>query len=70
MLRTFSEGLFTITLHQRKAKMTKRTYGRSPSLIAKRERELSNNIIGCTQSLIYRTIQNRPMNENALRGYV
>ena len=50
--------------------MTKRIYGRSLSMQLKHERELSNNIIGCTQSLIYRTIRNRPANENALRGYV
>lgn len=50
--------------------MTKKIYGRSPSMQLKHELRKTDYIIGCTQSLIYRTIQNRPMNENALRGYV
>ncbi len=48
--------------------MTKRIYGRSLSMQLKHERELSNTYIGFTESLIFRTIQDRPQNENALRG--
>ena len=48
--------------------MTKRIYGRSPSMQVKHDERKTNIYIGCTESLIFRTIQDRPQNENALRG--
>lgn len=48
--------------------MTKRVYGRSPSLIAKRAEEMSTISISALQSLICRAEQCRPQNENAIRG--
>lgn len=48
--------------------MNKIIYGRSPSMIAKHERELSENSIVSANPLILREMQDRPMNEAALRG--
>lgn len=45
-----------------------RIFGRSPSLVAKHRKETSDKYVGGIESLIYRTIQDRPQNENALRG--
>lgn len=48
--------------------MTQKVYGRSRSMQLKHEMRKTNIYIGCTESLIFRTIQDRPQNENALRG--
>lgn len=45
-----------------------RIFGRSPSLVAKHMRETSDNYVSGLNSLIYREQQNRPTNENAIRG--
>ena len=51
-------------------KKVERIYGRSPSLASKHRGETSDKYIGGFESLIYRTMQDRPQNENALRGIV
>lgn len=50
--------------------MTKRVYGRSPSLVAKHLEEMSEYNVECTSTLIYRTLSCRPQNENIIRGII
>lgn len=49
-------------------KKVERIYGRSPSLVAKHRGESSEYSIGSMSQLIYRTMQDRPSNENIIRG--
>lgn len=48
--------------------MQKIVYGRSPSMVAKHEREQSYTTISTATGLIYREMQDRPENESRLRG--
>lgn len=50
--------------------MTKRVYGRSPSMIAKHIERMSKYNVECTSTLICRTLMNRPANENTIRGII
>lgn len=50
--------------------MTQKTYGRRFSQTRLIENKATYNIIECENSLIYRTLLDRPANEDAIRGFV
>lgn len=50
--------------------MTQKTYGRRFPNLDSKKCETTYNIIESTNSLIYRTLLDRPANEDAIRGLV